>query len=230
MCACLVAQSCLTLCDLMDCSLPAPLSMGFPRQQYWNGLPFASLGDLPKPGIEPRSPEWQADSLPSEQPGKSMEALQSKGTPQHPQNNDPAPDSNSGKDEKLWCKGWEWEKDLWHQMLGGWAWGVGCRTDLAINSMNADNRSCRPGNLGSVPGSERSPGEGNSYPLQYSGLRIPMDRRTWGATAHGIAKQWYTSEWLTLSLRVCECRPQRRWHTQKQLAHLFSPCCPIDNW
>ena len=75
--------------------------MGFPRQQYWNGLPFASLGDLPKPGIEPRSPEWQADSLPSEQPGKPMEALQSKGTPQHPQNNDPAPDSNSGKDEKL---------------------------------------------------------------------------------------------------------------------------------
>jgi len=35
--------------------------MGFPRQEYWSGLPFPSLGDLPDPGIEPRSPELQAD-------------------------------------------------------------------------------------------------------------------------------------------------------------------------
>ena len=48
----------------------APLSMGFPRQEYWNGLPFPSLGDLPKPGMEPRSPTLQADSFPSEPPGK----------------------------------------------------------------------------------------------------------------------------------------------------------------
>ena len=34
----------------------APLPMGFPRQEYWSGLPFYSTGDLPKPGIEPRSP------------------------------------------------------------------------------------------------------------------------------------------------------------------------------
>ena len=44
----------------------APLSMGFSRQEYWNGLPFPSPGDLPNPGIEPRSPALQADSLPSE--------------------------------------------------------------------------------------------------------------------------------------------------------------------
>ena len=42
----------------------APLSMGFPRQEYWSGLPFSSLGDLPDPGIEPTSPAWQVDSLP----------------------------------------------------------------------------------------------------------------------------------------------------------------------
>ena len=42
----------------------APLSMGFPRQEYWSGLPFPSPGDLPDPGIEPRSPTLQADSLP----------------------------------------------------------------------------------------------------------------------------------------------------------------------
>ena len=37
----------------------APLSMGFSRQEYWNGLPFPSLGELPDPGIEPRSPALQ---------------------------------------------------------------------------------------------------------------------------------------------------------------------------
>ena len=41
----------------------ASLSMGFPRQEYWGGLPFPSLGDLPNPGIKPVSPGWQADSL-----------------------------------------------------------------------------------------------------------------------------------------------------------------------
>ena len=47
----------------------APLSMGFSRQEYWSGLPFASPGDLPDPGIEPCYPILQADSLPSEPPG-----------------------------------------------------------------------------------------------------------------------------------------------------------------
>ena len=45
-------------------------SLGFSRQEYWSGLPFPSPGDLPDPGIEPRSPELQADSLPSEPPWK----------------------------------------------------------------------------------------------------------------------------------------------------------------
>ena len=44
----------------------APLSMGFSRQECWSGLPFPSPGDLPNPGINPRSPALQADALPSE--------------------------------------------------------------------------------------------------------------------------------------------------------------------
>ena len=40
------------------------LSMEFPRQEYWSGLPFPSLGDLPYPGVEPMSPALQADALP----------------------------------------------------------------------------------------------------------------------------------------------------------------------
>ena len=47
----------------------APPSMGFSRQEYWSGLPFHSPGDLPDPGIEPKSPELQADVLTSEQQG-----------------------------------------------------------------------------------------------------------------------------------------------------------------
>ena len=43
-----------------------PLSMEFSRQEYWSGLPFPSPGDLPDPGMEPGSPELQADSLPPE--------------------------------------------------------------------------------------------------------------------------------------------------------------------
>ena len=53
----------------------APLSMGFPRQEYWSGLPFPSPGDLPNPGIEPRSPALQADSLPAEPLGRSKDLL-----------------------------------------------------------------------------------------------------------------------------------------------------------
>ena len=44
----------------------APLSMGFYRQEYWSGLPCPSPGDLPDPGIEPRFPALQTDSLPTE--------------------------------------------------------------------------------------------------------------------------------------------------------------------
>ena len=51
-------------------ALEAPLSMGFSRQEYWSGLPVSSLGDLPDPGIKLSSPALQADSLPSEPPGK----------------------------------------------------------------------------------------------------------------------------------------------------------------
>ena len=50
----------------------APPSMGFSRQEYWSGLPFPSPGNLPNPGIEPRSPTWEADALTSEPPGKPM--------------------------------------------------------------------------------------------------------------------------------------------------------------
>ena len=77
------AQSCLTIYDPMDGSHQAPLSMGFSRQGYWSGLPFPSLGDLPDPGIKPRSPVLQASSFLSEpsrkphNPGRLRDRLKS---------------------------------------------------------------------------------------------------------------------------------------------------------
>jgi len=49
--------------------------MGLSRQEYWSGLPFPSPRDLPNPGIKPRSPALQADTLTSEPPGKIGRAL-----------------------------------------------------------------------------------------------------------------------------------------------------------
>ena len=48
----------------------APPSVEFSRQDYWSGLPFPSPGELPDPGIEPRSPTLWADALPSQPPEK----------------------------------------------------------------------------------------------------------------------------------------------------------------
>ena len=60
-CMCLVAQ----FVNPWTVVCQAPLSKGFSWQEYWNGLPFLHPGDLPDPGIKPKSPaspDWQADS------------------------------------------------------------------------------------------------------------------------------------------------------------------------
>ena len=67
-------QSCLTLCDAMDCNSQA-LSMGFSRQEYWSGLPCPPPGDIPDSGIEPGSPTLQADSLPLSHQGSPQKFI-----------------------------------------------------------------------------------------------------------------------------------------------------------
>ena len=99
------------------------MSMGFPRQEYWSGLPFPSLGDIPDPGIEPGSPALQADSF------------------------------------------------------------LNRNSNLPLSFI-----ACNVGDLGSIPWLERSPGEGNGYPFQYSGLQNSMGKEAWQATVHGVAK------------------------------------------
>ena len=66
----LITKSCPTLVTPWTVACQTPLSIGFSRQEYYSGLPFPSPGDLSDPGIEPRSPALQADSLPTELQGK----------------------------------------------------------------------------------------------------------------------------------------------------------------
>ena len=62
--------------------------------------------------------------------------------------------------------------------------------------------ACNAGDLGSIPGLRRSPGEGNGNPLQYSCLENPMDRRAWWATVHGVTKIW--TPWVTnIYIYIC---------------------------
>ena len=70
--SCLITQWFPTLCDPMNCSPPDVLLMGFPRQEYWSGLPFPSPEDLPDLGIEPTSPVLHVDSFLSESPRKAL--------------------------------------------------------------------------------------------------------------------------------------------------------------
>ena len=74
-----------------------------------------------------------------------------------------------------------------------WTWKSGCQQqiDKGFPGGSEDKESAgNVGDPGSIPGLARSPGEGNSYPLQYSCLENPMDRGDCQATVHGIAKSW----------------------------------------
>ena len=70
MCVCELLSSVQFFVSPWTVACQAPLPMEFSKQEYWSGLPFPAPGDLPHPGIKPRSPALQADSLPSEPPGK----------------------------------------------------------------------------------------------------------------------------------------------------------------
>ena len=70
-CCCIVAKSCLdSFATSWIVAHQTPLSMGFPRQEYWSGLPFPSPGDLLDPGIEPTSPALAGGFYTTESPRK----------------------------------------------------------------------------------------------------------------------------------------------------------------
>ena len=66
--------------------------------------------------------------------------------------------------------------------------------------------ACNAGDPGSIPGLERSPGEGNGNPLQYACLENPIDRGVWRATVHGVTKVWTRLSAEELMLLNCGVR------------------------
>ena len=83
------------------------------------------------------------------------------------------------------------------------------KKDYFPDDSDGKESSWNAGDPSSIPESQRSPGEGNGYPLQYSCLGNPMDRGAWRATVHGVAKSWtwlsdYHFHFLSTSWQVLE--------------------------
>ena len=88
------------------------------------------------------------------------------------------------------------------------------------------------GDLGSIPGSGRSPGEANDNPLQYSCLENPMDRGAWWATVHGVTKSRtrlsdFTLPYLTLNHPACGWLVQQQQKTNTRILSEFSFSLPV---
>ena len=126
-----------------------PQSLGILRARILEWVAMPSSGDLPKPGIEPRSPMLQEDSLPSKSPGKSMDTRVV--SLSLPQGIFLTQESNWGL---LHCK----------QILYQLSYQESPLYSLDLTYLTKDHLSC---------------GEGNGNPLQYSCLENPMDRAAW---------------------------------------------------
>ena len=146
----------------------APPSTGFSRQKYWNGLPFPSPGDPPDPGIAVQQSllivfNSHLFSLGKIQPGNKKPVLwvDSSREPSEESNNDNTLGSGLEEFHPPWAPSREVTREVFP---GG--------SDGKASAYNA-------GDPGSIPGSGRSPGEGNGNPLQYSCLENPMDGEAW---------------------------------------------------
>ena len=84
------------------------------------------------------------------------------------------------------------------------------------------------GDQGSIPVSGRSPGEGNSNPLQYSCLETSMDRGAWQTTIHGGSKESNTTEWLTPTLGVPNLHTLARMYCCLVAQSCLTLCIPKD--
>ena len=134
--------------------------MGFSRQECWSGVPFPSPGD-PDPGIEPRSPTFQADSLPAGLPGKPK---------------------NTEWVAYPWRRQWHPTPVLlpgkshgWRSLVGYSPWGR--------EESDTTEQLHFPFSLSCI-------GEGNGNPHQCSCLENPRDSGAWWAAVCGVAQSW----------------------------------------
>ena len=159
-----VTQSCPTLCDTMDCSLPGseePLSpWNFPGKSTGEGCHSLLQGIFPT----------QGSNLGLMHCRQTLYHLSHQGSPPGMQC------------RRLWFNSWigkiQWRRDNLPSPVF---------LDFPGGSDGKDS-ACNLGDLDSVSRLGRSPGEGKSYPLQYSFLENSMDRGDWQTTVHGVAK------------------------------------------
>ena len=151
----------------------ASLSVGFSRQEYWSRFPCSPPGDLPDPGIEsvsPVAPVLQADSLPLSHQGSPCNIIKSLSL------------------IFILC---------WRPLLCLQGQRVVCRAVFALTDWSWQRLDCFPsgsgkakaGDVGSIPGLGRSPGEDYGSPLQYFCLGNPMGRGASWTVVRGVRKE-----------------------------------------
>ena len=143
-----VTQLCPAVCNPMDYTVH-----GILRPEYWSGQPFPSPGDLPNPGIKPRSPALQGDYLPSQLPGKPKNT--GVGNLSLLQGNFLTQESTQGL---LHCR------HIFYQLS---YFMISCVKGFPGSSAGKQS-AYNAGDPSSIPGLRRSTGEGIGYPLQYS--------------------------------------------------------------
>ena len=95
----------------------------------------------------------------------------------------------------------------------------------ASSSSEVKASACNARDLSSIPGSGRSPGEGNGNPLQYSCLENPMDRGAWWATVHGVTKsRTRLSDFTSLHFNSKKTLSENRMYVQRRLSTLLWKC------
>ena len=160
----LVAQSCLTLCDPMDCSLPgSSVHGGSPGKNTGVGSHALHLANL---GIELGSPSLQVDSLPADLPGKP--------------NLDFSSMLFAGKQELQWRRQWHPTPEFMPGKSHGWRSLVGCSP---WGRKESDTTEQLPFHF-----SLSCIGEGNGNPLQCSCLENPRDGGAWWAAIYGVTQ------------------------------------------
>ena len=100
-------------------------------------------------------------------------------------------------------------------------------TYVLVVSWPPDECLVNVGDLGSIPGSGRSPGEGNGNPLQYSCLENPIDGRAWWATVHGVSKSRTRLSNFTLLLVAGILRGRQKWSLLPSLASWDWKACQV---
>ena len=133
---------------------------------------FLNSSAVKKPPAGQETQEMQVPSLGWEDPLKMEMAIHSSiPTWKIPGTEEPHGLQSKGSQRRTWQSEWAHSWPIW---LPRW--------------LSGKEFICNAGDLGLIPGSGRSPREGNSIPLQYSCLGNPMDRGTWRATVHGVPK------------------------------------------